>query len=36
MMGTLLTNAPTITWILVILAMIIYLAVVFVFGEEDK
>lgn len=35
MMETLLINAPTITWILVILAAIIYLAVIFVFGEED-
>ncbi len=35
MMETLLANASMITWMLVILAAIMYLVIVFIFGEED-
>ncbi len=35
MVETLLKNAPTITWILVILVVIMYLVFLFLFEEED-
>jgi hypothetical protein len=34
-METLLSNASTIMWILVMLAVVMYLVIVFIFGEED-
>jgi hypothetical protein len=34
-METLLSNATTIMWILVMLAVIMYLVIVFIFGEGD-
>jgi len=34
-MELLLSNATTIMWILVMLTVVMYLVIVFIFGEED-